>query len=218
MWANAQRDGRPAEYRWRLLFNAAKFGWCPLLVSCSNAAKTRNPLKFAGVPQTPERISAVRGPKFTLLTYLLTYMWGRYCCSTSFFPIVDTCLSCEDIAQQSCAMVPRWRIFGDFLGPAFSVSCVQHISDLHSKFKIALRPHHVWKYGRHPICGRWDKVRKRRKRKKETTGQKYNGRAAIITNALAKCCIGSLTLTCIVLIWLFLYVLRAECWLQLITT
>jgi len=22
MWANAQRDGRPAEYRWRPLFNA----------------------------------------------------------------------------------------------------------------------------------------------------------------------------------------------------
>jgi len=26
MWTNAQRDGRPAEYRWRPLFNAAKFG------------------------------------------------------------------------------------------------------------------------------------------------------------------------------------------------
>jgi len=26
MWANAQRDGRPAEYRWRPLFNAAKCG------------------------------------------------------------------------------------------------------------------------------------------------------------------------------------------------
>jgi len=26
MWADAQRDGRPAEYRWRPLFNAAKFG------------------------------------------------------------------------------------------------------------------------------------------------------------------------------------------------
>ena len=26
MWANAQRDGRPPEYRWRPLFNAAKFG------------------------------------------------------------------------------------------------------------------------------------------------------------------------------------------------
>jgi len=26
MWANAQRDGRPDEYRWCPLFNAAKFG------------------------------------------------------------------------------------------------------------------------------------------------------------------------------------------------
>ena len=26
MWANAQRDGRHAEYRWHPLFNAAKFG------------------------------------------------------------------------------------------------------------------------------------------------------------------------------------------------
>jgi len=25
MWANAQLDGRPAEHRWRPLFNAAKF-------------------------------------------------------------------------------------------------------------------------------------------------------------------------------------------------
>ena len=26
MWANAQLDGRAAEYRWRPLFNAANFG------------------------------------------------------------------------------------------------------------------------------------------------------------------------------------------------
>jgi len=26
MWANAQRDGRPAEHSWHPLFNAAKFG------------------------------------------------------------------------------------------------------------------------------------------------------------------------------------------------
>ena len=26
IWANAQHDGRPAQYRWRPLFNAAKFG------------------------------------------------------------------------------------------------------------------------------------------------------------------------------------------------
>ena len=31
MWANAQRGGRPAEYRWRPLFKAAKFHWRPLL-------------------------------------------------------------------------------------------------------------------------------------------------------------------------------------------
>ena len=30
---------------------------------CNNAAKTRNPLKFAGVPQTNETISAASGPQ-----------------------------------------------------------------------------------------------------------------------------------------------------------
>jgi len=30
----------------------------PTRLPCSNAAKTRNPLKFAGVPQTPEPITA----------------------------------------------------------------------------------------------------------------------------------------------------------------
>jgi len=34
----------------------------------------------------------------------------------------------------------------------FSASRLQQVSDLHLKF--ALRPHHVWKYGRHPICRR----------------------------------------------------------------
>jgi len=44
-------------------------------VPCSNDAKTRNPLKFAGVRQTPESISAASGLKFT---------WRRYCCLTIF--------------------------------------------------------------------------------------------------------------------------------------
>jgi len=34
MWANAQRDGRPAEHRWRPLFNAAKFD-AHYLLPCS---------------------------------------------------------------------------------------------------------------------------------------------------------------------------------------
>jgi len=36
-------------------------------VPCYNAAKTRNPLKLPGVPQTNEMISAARGPKYTIL-------------------------------------------------------------------------------------------------------------------------------------------------------
>ena len=35
MWANAQRDGRPAEHGWRPLFNAAKFGSRSLLDCCA---------------------------------------------------------------------------------------------------------------------------------------------------------------------------------------
>ena len=63
MLANGQRDGRPAYYRWRPVFSAAVW-----LTPCSNAAKTQNSLKFVGVPQTPEPISAVSRPKFTILS------------------------------------------------------------------------------------------------------------------------------------------------------
>ena len=65
IWSSAQRDGRPAEYRWRPLLNAALTP--TTRVPCSNAAKTRNPLKLPGVPQTNETISAANGPKFTIL-------------------------------------------------------------------------------------------------------------------------------------------------------
>jgi len=41
-------------------------------------------------------------------------MWRTYCGLTSLFPIIDTCLSCEDIARQSCRMVPRWRFLRHF--------------------------------------------------------------------------------------------------------
>ena len=70
MWANAQRDGRPAKYMWRPLFNAAVWLTPTTRVSCINAAKTRNSLKFAGVRQTNKPISAASGPKFTIL-------WGH---------------------------------------------------------------------------------------------------------------------------------------------
>ena len=67
MWANAQRDGRPAKYRWRHLLKAAVWLTPTTRVLCSDAAKTRNLLKFAGVCQTRQQISAASGPKFTIL-------------------------------------------------------------------------------------------------------------------------------------------------------
>ena len=151
MWASAQRDGRPAEHRWRPLFNAAKFGWRPLLecraVTLQDAKSRWN---LQGCLKLPDRSQ-------TLVCRSSPYcgdMWRTYLCLTSFFPIVDKCLSCEDIARQNCAMVPRWRLFRDFLGPAFPASSAQHVSDMHYKFTLG--PYHVTKYGRHPIYGRWD--------------------------------------------------------------
>jgi len=67
MWTIAQRDGRPAEYSWRPLFNAAVWLAPTARMSCSNKAKTRNLLKFAWVSQTTEPTSAASGPKFTIL-------------------------------------------------------------------------------------------------------------------------------------------------------
>ena len=112
-------------------------------VPCSNAAKTRKPLKCAGVPHR-QQISAASGPKFTVLRDRV----GETLLFNKFFSIVDMCLSCEDMARQSV----RWCRDGDFLRPVFAASRVQHVSDLHLKF--ALRPHHVCKYGRYPICDR----------------------------------------------------------------
>ena len=110
MWANAQRDVRPAEYRWRPLFNAAKFGWRPLL-EC----------RAVTLPRRQTRWNLQGCPKLTKWSQPLVGqsspyygdMWRRYCCLT-FFPIVNTCLICKDIARQSCAMVPRWRFLTTF--------------------------------------------------------------------------------------------------------
>jgi len=61
IWADAQPDGRPAECMWR-----------PLLNAVDQMAKTTKPrqgklLKFAEVPQTPQPISVISGPKYTIL-------------------------------------------------------------------------------------------------------------------------------------------------------
>jgi len=119
MWVNAQRDGRPAEYIGGALCSTPQV-WLTLNTGmpCSNAAKTRNPLKFAGyLPKTRQRISAASGPKFSILR---GHVENILLLNKFFFPIVDTCLSCEDIARQSCGMVSRWRLLAIFLRPVFA--------------------------------------------------------------------------------------------------
>ena len=111
MWANAQHDGRPAEYRWRTLFNTAKFGCCLLLLCRAVALPRRKTCwNLHGCP----KLANGSQPLVGWCSPYCEEMRRRYCCLTSSFPIVNTCLSCKDTARQICAMVPRWRIFGDF--------------------------------------------------------------------------------------------------------
>jgi len=82
MWANAQRDGRLAEYRWCPLFNAAKFGWRPLL-EC----------RAVMLPRCETHWNYLECPKLTKRSQPLVgrsspyceEVWRRYCCLTSFF-------------------------------------------------------------------------------------------------------------------------------------
>jgi len=148
MWANAQRDGRPAKYRWRPLFNAAEFGWRPLL-EC----------RAVTLPRRESRWNLQECPKLAnrsqpLVGWSSPYsedMWRRYRCLTKFLFRLSIHASAAKIQPDK---VVWWCQNCDFLRPVFSASRVQHISDMHSKF--ALRPHHLWKYGRHPISDRLD--------------------------------------------------------------
>ena len=146
MWANAQRDGRPAEYRWRPLFNAAKFGWRPVLECCAVTLPRRESRwNLQGCPKLANRSQ----PLVDRSSPYYEDMWRSYRRLRSFFPIVDTCLSCEDTARQSCPMVPKWRFFCVLY---FQRAACSTFHTCNSKF--ALRPHHV--YGRHPISDRLD--------------------------------------------------------------
>ena len=134
MWANAQRDGRPAEYRWRPLFNAAKFGWRPLLeCRAVTLPKRETRWNLQGCPKLQDRSQPLVGRS----SPYCGDTWRRYCCLRSFFPIVDTCLIWEDIIiiiiiiinqfvtrqmpvsqilrrGQICTMVPKWRFLATF--------------------------------------------------------------------------------------------------------
>ena len=168
MWANAQRDGRPAKYMWRPLCNAAKFGWRPLPEW--RAVTLPRHWNLLGCLKLPNRSQPLLGRS----SPYCGDMWARHGCLIRFFSIVITCLSCEDIARQSCAMVPRWRFLATFLRPVFSASRVQQVSELHLKF--ALRPHYVWKYA---IVWQTSNLRRLRLGEEKKEERRSNHRAKI---------------------------------------
>ena len=86
------------------------------------------PFLFTFIMHRPHPTTAATQPN--------TKDMGEILLLNKFFSDCRYCLSCEDIARQSCAMVRRWRFFALFLRPVFPASPVQHISDLHSKFAL----------------------------------------------------------------------------------
>jgi len=130
MWANAQRDGRPAEYRWRPLFNAAMFGWCPLL-ECRAVTLPRRETRwyYLGCPKLPDQSQPLVGRSSPYCGDI----WMRYCCITSFF------FDCQYVPYlrryspiKSCDGA-QTVIFASFLGSVFPVSRLQQISHLVSQ-------------------------------------------------------------------------------------
>jgi len=93
MWANAQRDGRPAEYRWCPVFNATKFGWSPLL-ECRAVTLPRHETHWSlqGCPKLANRSQLLVGQSSSYSED----MWGRHRCWTSFFRL-SICASVAEI-------------------------------------------------------------------------------------------------------------------------
>jgi len=81
MWANVQRDGRPAEYRWRPLFNAATFGWRPIL-ECR--AVTLPTLETHWNLQGCPKLVNISQPLVDWSSPYYESMWRTYCCLTIF--------------------------------------------------------------------------------------------------------------------------------------
>ena len=123
------------------LCSTPQFGWRWLL-DCRAVRLPRRETRWnlQGCPKLPDRSQ----PLIDRSSPYYGDIWGRYGCFTSFFPIVDMCLNWEDIARQSCGMVPRMATFWRFFACCIFSEPRTHVSDLYSK--LTLRPHHVWKY------------------------------------------------------------------------
>jgi len=83
--------------------------WLTLSTRCRAVTLTRHETRWnlQGFPKLANRSQPLVGQS----SPYYEDMWRTYRCLTSFFPIVDTCLSCEDIAYK----IVQWCPHGDFL-------------------------------------------------------------------------------------------------------
>jgi len=131
MWANAQRDGRPAEYRWRPLFNAAKFGWRPILecraVMPVTLRRRETRWNLQGCPKLPDRSQPVVGRS----SPYCGNVWMRYCCFTSF----SGCRKVPQLRRYSptklcdgAQMAIFWRLFASCICSERHAACFRPAS------------------------------------------------------------------------------------------
>ena len=107
MWANAQRDGHPTKYRWRPMFNAAKYGWHPLL-DCHAVTLPRceTHWNLQACPKLLNRSQPLVGRSSPYYEDIRR----RYCCLIHFYD----CRYMPLVVKIQPNKVVRWRQDGDF--------------------------------------------------------------------------------------------------------
>ena len=90
---------------------------------------------------------------------------------TSFFP---DCRYMPQLRRYSPTNLSDGAKMAIFLCPVFSASHVQHISDMHSKFAL-IKGHTMCAGSMVDIKSTAAEIRRGKKKKEETTGQKCNG-------------------------------------------
>ena len=114
MWANAQHDGRPAEYRWHPLFNAAKFGWRPLLQCRSVTLPRRKAVEICwGAPNSRTDLSR----QWADVHHITRTCGGGIGAEQVFFPLSIY----ASVAKIQPNKVVRWCRDGDFFASWISI-------------------------------------------------------------------------------------------------
>jgi len=139
-------------------------------VPCSNADKARNPLKLAGMPQTTGSISAVSGPKFTILCGHLE----EILLLNNLFPIVDTCQLRRYSPTKLCDGA-QMAIFGDFFASCIcSEPCAARFRPA-SEIRSKVTPYEeVWQ------TSNLRRLRLGEERKKEESKKKSQGKNIMV--------------------------------------